>query len=75
MRLTVFQDSFPNVQYTLSDQSSRFSKTLIKTIPPPLGYHWVPGGREGPAKPKSRGPETDHQVLKELDARNLSQIV
>ena len=40
----------------------------------PPGYKLVPGGQYKTQKPNLRGSKLDHQVLKRLEAKNLSKI-
>ena len=44
------------------------------TIKTPPGYPWVSRGQLKSLEPNLRGPELDHQVLRRLDANNLSKI-
>ena len=46
----------------------------IFAVPPSSWYPWVHGCREGPIEAKSRGPEHNHQVLKELYNKKLSKV-
>ena len=58
---------------TLTDLTLSLPRSLLKTTPPPPGCPWVPGGPEVTPEPSFKGLVLDHQVLKQLEAKNLSK--
>ena len=43
----IVKDIFSRGRNTLTDPNSSCPGSLLKTTPPPPGYPWVPGCREG----------------------------
>ena len=64
----------PTIADSLTDANSICPRSLLKTIPPPSGYSWIPEGQEGLPELKFRGLMLEHNVLSELELKNMPKL-